>query len=109
MRCPGGDLLPAPNAIHLYYDLGETLASWAQVLRPGALAFICSGNMHNPKCPPENWIIDDTVAKVNEIAVDLGSREPAFAEYRPVLQDSALMARHGKLRDKVFVPVRPLD
>ena len=105
----GADVLTSTNAIHLYYDLDATLASWARVMRPGALAFICSGNMHNPHCPPENWIIDDTVAKVNEIAIDLVAREPAFAEYQPVLADSALMARHGKLRDKVFVPVRPLD
>jgi SAM-dependent methyltransferase len=109
MMSRGADVLTSTNAIHLYSNLGETLASWARVLRPGALAFICSGNMQNPHCPPENWIIDDTVAKVNEIAVDLVAREPAFEEYRPVLHDSALMARHGTLRDKVFVPVRPLD
>jgi hypothetical protein len=65
--------------------------------------------MHNPAAPPGNWIIDDTVAKVNEIAADLVATEPAFEEYRPALEDSARMARHGKLRDKVFVPVRPLD
>jgi SAM-dependent methyltransferase len=105
----GADVVTSTNAIHLYYNLDETLASWAQVLRPGGLAFVCSGNMHNPAAPAENWIIDDTVAKVNEIAAELVATEPAFEEYRPALEDSAQMARHSKLRDKVFVPVRPLE
>ena len=104
----GADVLTSTNAIHLYYDLDQTLASWARTLRPGGLAFICSGNMQNPDSPPENWIIDDTVAKVNEIAAALVASEPAFEEYRPALEDSAAMARHARLRDKVFVPVRPL-
>lgn len=109
MTARGADVLTSTNAIHLYYDLDDTLASWARVLRPGGLAFICSGNMQNPSCPPENWIIDDTVAKVNEIAAEVVASHAAFEEYRPALEDSGLMARHAKLRDKVFVPVRPLD
>jgi SAM-dependent methyltransferase len=102
-------VITSTNAIHLYYDLDETLASWARVLRPGGLVFICSGNMRNPNGRPGEWIIDETVAKVNEIAADLVRTEPAFAEYRPTLEDAALMSRHEKLREKVFVPVRPLD
>jgi SAM-dependent methyltransferase len=106
---PGADLLTSTNAIHLYYDLDDTLASWAQVLRPGGLAFVCSGNMHNPHAPAGNWIIDNTVAKVNEIAADVVTSHAAFEEYRPALEDSERMARHRRLRDKVFVPVRPLE
>jgi SAM-dependent methyltransferase len=103
------DVITSTNAIHLYYNLDETLASWARVLRPGGLVFICSGNMRNPNGRPGEWIIDETVAKVNEIAADLVRTEPAFAEYRQTLEDTALMSRHEKLREKVFVPVRPLD
>ncbi|HEX4060882.1 MAG TPA: methyltransferase [Streptosporangiaceae bacterium] len=106
---PGADLLTSTNAIHLYYDLDDTLTSWARVLRPGGLAFVCSGNMHNPAAPAENWIIDDTVAKVNEIAAEVVASHAAFEEYRATLDDSTLMTRHRQLRDKVFVPVRPLD
>jgi SAM-dependent methyltransferase len=105
----GADLLTSTNAIHLYYDLDDTLASWARVLRPGGLAFVCSGNMHNPQAPAGNWIIDNTVAKVNEIAADVVTTHAAFEEYRPTLADSELMGRHRRLRDKVFVPVRPLE
>ena len=103
------DIITSTNAIHLYYDLDETLTSWARVLRPGGLALVCSGNMHNPNGRPGEWIIDETVAKVNEIAADLVRTEPAFAEYRQTLEDTALMSRHEKLREKVFVPVRSLD
>jgi SAM-dependent methyltransferase len=105
----GADAITSTNAIHLYYDLDETLASWARMLRPGGLAFVCSGNMHNPNARPGEWIIDETVAKVNDIAAELVSAEPAFAQYRAALEDTALMSRHEKLREKVFVPVRPLD
>jgi SAM-dependent methyltransferase len=105
----GVDLLTSTNAIHLYYDLSQTLESWARILRPGAQAFICSANMRNPYHRPGDWIIDETVAKVNEIAVDVVRTEPAFEEYRATLNDASLMDRHTRLREKVFVPVRPLS
>jgi SAM-dependent methyltransferase len=105
----GADAITSTNAIHLYYDLDETLASWARVLRPGGLAFVCSGNMRNPQGRPDEWIIDETVARVNDIAAGIVRAEPAFAEYRGTLDDAALMARHARLREKVFVPVRPLE
>jgi SAM-dependent methyltransferase len=105
----GADAITSTNAIHLYSDLHETLASWARVLRPGGLAFVCSGNMRNPHGRPGEWIIDETVARVNDIAADIVRAEPAFAEYRETLDDAAVMAGHVKLREKVFVPVRPLE
>ena len=105
----GASAITSTNAIHLYYNLAETLASWARILQPGGLAFICSGNMRNPNGRAGEWIIDETVASVNEIAADLVRTEPAFAEYRQTLGDAALMARHEQLREKVFVPVRPLE
>jgi SAM-dependent methyltransferase len=105
----GASVVTSTNAIHLYHNLDETLASWARILRPGGLAFICSGNMRNPNGRPGEWIIDETVASVNEIAAEVVRTEPAFAEYRETLGDAALMDRHAMLREKVFVPVRPLD
>ena len=104
----GADAITSTNAIHLYYDLDETLASWARLLRPGGLAFICSGDMRDPHGRPDEWIIDETVASVDEITAGMVRAEPAFAAYRQTLEDADLMARHFKLREKVFVPVRPL-
>lgn len=105
----GVDLITSTNAIHLYYNLAETMESWAHVLRPGGLASVCSANLRNPGRRPGDWIIDETVAKVNEIAADLVTTEPVFEEYRAALADSEAMAKHTKLREKVFVPVRPLE
>ena len=105
----GADAITSTNAVHLYYDLDETLASWTRVLRLGGMAFVCSGNMRNPHARPGEWIIDETVARVNDIAAGIVRAEPAFAEYRQTLDDAVLMSRHEKLREKVFVPVRPLD
>jgi SAM-dependent methyltransferase len=105
----GADIITATNAIHLYYDLPDTLTSWTRVLNPGGLALICSANMHNPGARRGDWIIDETVAKVNEIVAELVLRDPAFEKYRPALEDPSVTAAHTKLREKVFVPVRPLE
>lgn len=105
----GADILTSTNAIHLYYNLDETLSSWYRVLRPGALALVGSANMRNPGRREGDWIIDETVARVNEVAAELVAREPAFEQYRETLENSERMAAHVKLREKVFVPVRPLD
>src|SRR3984885_14178144 len=88
----GADAITSTNAIHLYHDLDETLASWARLVRPGGLAFVCSGNMRNPNARPGEWIIDETVASVNDIAAGIVHAEPAFAEYRPTLDDPDLQA-----------------
>jgi ubiquinone/menaquinone biosynthesis C-methylase UbiE len=109
MLAHGADIVTATNAIHLYYDLPETLTSWTRILRPGGLALICSANMRNPNCRPGDWIIDETVAKVNDIVAELVLREPAFEQYRPALEDPAAVAAHRRMREKVFVPVRPLE
>jgi H+/Cl- antiporter ClcA/SAM-dependent methyltransferase len=105
----GADVITSTNAIHLYHNLAETLQSWARVLRPGGLTFTGSANLRNPLRRPGDWIIDETVAKVNEIAAEVVASEPAFERYRETLEDSEAMAGHARLREKVFVPVRPLD
>ncbi|MGH3758650.1 class I SAM-dependent methyltransferase [Actinophytocola sp.] len=105
----GVDVLTSTNAIHLYGDLTATLESWSRAMRPGGMVFVGSANIRNPNGRPGDWIIDETVAAVNEIAATLVRREPAFERYRDVLDDSGRMAKHTRLREKVFVPVRPLE
>ena len=46
------DAIASTNAVHLYYDLGDTLRSWLGALRPGGRAFVQSGNILNPDAPP---------------------------------------------------------
>ncbi|HSF07709.1 MAG TPA: class I SAM-dependent methyltransferase [Methylomirabilota bacterium] len=103
------DAIASTNAIHLYLDLGETLASWARVLRPGGRAFVQSGNIRNPQARPTEWILDETVWAIHEIATGLVRNDPRYAAYRPLLDDEARMQAHVAHRDRVFLPVRPLD
>ncbi len=104
----GLDGLISTNAVHLYYDLPDTVASWVRCLRPGARLFVQSGNIRNPSAEPGTWIIDETVEAIHGIAVDLVREDPAWSAYRRVLTDDARMAQYAALRAKYFLPVRPL-
>jgi SAM-dependent methyltransferase len=96
------------NAVHLYYDLGDTLRSWHGALRPGGRAFVQSGNIANPDAAPGTWIIDSTVDHIDAVARTLVGERPEYARFRPSLDDSARMAKYAALREKFFLPVRPL-
>ena len=102
------DALVSTNAIHLYYDLPDTVASWVRVLRPGAAVLVQSGNIRNPDAPAGTWIIDETVEAIHDLAVELVRSDPTWTAYRAGLDDAARMARHAELRRKYFLPVRPL-
>jgi ubiquinone/menaquinone biosynthesis C-methylase UbiE len=103
------DAIASTNAIHLYRDLPETLASWARVLRPGGRAFVQSGNIRNPQARPSEWILDETVWAIHEVATGLVRNDPRYAAYRPLLDDEPRMRAHVAYRDQVFLPVRPLE
>jgi SAM-dependent methyltransferase len=105
----GVDAIASTNAIHLYLDLPATLASWAAVLRPGGRAFVQSGNIRNPQARSSEWILDETVWTVHEIATGLVRNDLRYAAYRPLLDDEPRMQAHLAYRDRVFLPVRPLD
>lgn len=102
------DHLVSTNAIHLYDQLDETLASWSRVLRPGGRVRINSGNMRNPRAGESEWIIDETVYVVHEVATGLVRTDPRWAAYRDVLDDEEKMAAYLAWRDRVFLAPRPL-
>lgn len=105
----GIDAIASTNAIHLYHDLVETLASWRGVVRPTARVFAQSGNIDNPDCGGNEWIIDETVEAIHEAAVEIVKEDPRFADYRDALEDEEFMSAHAALRTRYFLPVRPLD
>jgi SAM-dependent methyltransferase len=105
----GVDAVSSTNAIHLYYDLEDTLRSWHDLLRPGRRAFVQSGNIGVAELPTGTWIIDETVDAIHAAAVELVRGEEAYAPYRRVLDDPERMAAHEALRRKFFLPVRPLQ
>ena len=102
------DALASTNAIHLYMDLPGTVASWARVLKPGGRVFVQSGNIRNPSAKPSEWVLDETVWAIHEVAVGLVRNDARYAAYRSVLDDEARMAAYMAYRDRVFLPVRPL-
>lgn len=99
------DAIASTNAIHLYYDLKDTLKSWTRILRPKGRIFIQSGNIRNPSARPGEWIIDETVEALHRAAQEIVKTDPRYADYRTRLQDT----RYDALRRKYFLPVRPLD
>jgi SAM-dependent methyltransferase len=103
------DVITSTNAIHLYRGLAETLGSWARVLRPGGRAFVQSGNLRNPQSRPSEWILDETVYAIHEVALGLVRNDARYAAYRPLLDDETRLSAHVAFRDQVFLPVRPLD
>jgi SAM-dependent methyltransferase len=103
------DAIASTNAIHLYRDLPETLTSWARALRGGGRVFVQSGNIRNPQARSSEWILDETVWAIHEVAMGLVRNDPRYAAYRPLLDDEARMQAHVAYRDQVFLPVRPLE
>lgn len=105
----GADVVVSTNAIHLYYDLPETVASWRRVIRNGGRLLVQSGNVRNPEAPEGAWIIDETVGHIHRAAVELVGLDDRWTRFRPFLEDEEHMAAHRTLREKVFLPVRDLD
>jgi SAM-dependent methyltransferase len=104
----GVDGIASTNAIHLYYNLEDTLRSWFGAIRPGGHVFVQSGNIENPSRSEDEWIIDNTVHAIHERAVEL-VRAGAFPAYRETIDVLTRMAQYDRLRSKYFLPVRPLD
>ena len=78
----GVDAIAAVNAIHLYPDLDEVASAWVRALKPGGKVFINSGNLRNPSAKPGEWILDETVWVINDLAESLVRSDPEYAQYR---------------------------
>jgi SAM-dependent methyltransferase len=109
MLTRGVDVIVAVNAIHLYPDLDEVAAAWVRALKPRGKVFINSGNLRNPRAAAGEWILDETVWVINDIAEGIVRSEPEYAKYRPVLDNAERMKAHGEHRDRVFLKPRPLE
>ena len=106
---PGANALVSTNAIHLYDDLDATLRGWSRVLHAGGRVRINSGNIRNPRAGEAEWIIDETVYVVHEVATGLVRNEERWAAYRDVLDEPERLAAYLARRDRVFLAPRPLD
>jgi SAM-dependent methyltransferase len=98
----------AANAIHLYPDLDEVAQAWVRALRPRGRVFINSGNLRNPRAKPGEWILDETVWVIDDLAESLVRSDPRYESYRGALDDPERMRAHRAHRDRVFLRPRPL-
>lgn len=105
----GVDGLISTNAVHLYFDLAETVRAWKSILKPSGRVFVQSGNIRNPEMPDDEWIIDETVDVIHARAMDIVREDDRYARYRDALGDAGHMSAHDDLRRKYFLPVRPLE
>ena len=80
-----------------------------RALRPGGGVFINSGNIRNPRAKPAEWILDETVWVINDLAEGLVRSDPQYVHYREAVDDVERMKAHAEYRDRVFVAPRPLD
>ena len=102
------DVITSTNAIHLYYDLEDTLRSWVEALAPGGRVFVNSGNVRNPSARPNEWILDETVYVIHEVATGIVRTDPRYEAYRLALDDWERIDQHLAFRDRVFLAPRPL-
>jgi SAM-dependent methyltransferase len=100
----GVDQIASTNAIHLYYDLDETLRSWRAILRRGGRVHVQSGNIGVADLAEGAWIIDETVEAISAAAERLVRADGRWAAHRERIGDP----RYEALRRKFFLPVRPL-
>lgn len=103
------DAVVSTNAVHLYYDLDDTFASWARCLRPGGRALVQSGNIARDAPTEGSWIIDDTVHAIHRAALDVAREDEAYAAYRTIVNDPDRLAPYDRYREKIFLPARPLS
>jgi SAM-dependent methyltransferase len=104
----GVEAIVAANAIHLYPDLDEVAQAWVRALRPGGRVFVNSGNLRNPRAQPGEWILDETVWVIDDLAESLVRSDPRYESYRGALDDPERMRAHRAHRDRVFLRPRPL-
>lgn len=103
------EALASTNAIHLYFDLADTVRAWREVLKPNGQVFIQSGNIRHPEMGETDWLIDETVHVIHETAREIVLEDSSYEAYRDVLTDTDYVEAHDTLRKKYFLPVRSLE
>ena len=84
------DIISSTNAIHLYYNLKETPEPWKKILHLED-EFISNRVILKTLRLQKILIIDESVIKINEAAVDIVSKDDRFSKYRPHLDDKGYM------------------
>lgn len=103
------DGIVCSNAVHLYPNIGDTIKSWYNILVKGGKLLINSGNILNPNMDSSSVLIDQTVNDIAKISYDIVTNDPKYSKYVDLIQNFEYINKHDKLRDKYFLPIRPID
>ena len=79
-----------------------------RALKPGGRVFINSGNLRNPRAEAGEWILDETVWVINDLAESLVRSDPSTRSTGRSLDDAERMRAARQHRDRVFLKPRPL-
>ena len=71
--------------------------------------FVNSGNLRNPRAKPGEWILDETVWVINDLAESLVRSDPQLRAVPRGARRPGADAAHHAHRDRVFLQPRPLE
>jgi ubiquinone/menaquinone biosynthesis C-methylase UbiE len=97
------------NAIHLYPTISDTIKSWNKLLVKGGKLLINSGNIYNPLMGADTKLIDQTVNEISKLSFDIVKENPKYFKYINLMEDFEYINKHNTLRDKYFLPIRPIN
>jgi SAM-dependent methyltransferase len=103
------DGIVCTNAIHLYPTIDDTIKSWNDILVKGGKLLINSGNIYNPLMGEETKLIDQTVNEISKLSFDIVKDNPKYFKYVDLINDFDYINKHNVLRDKYFLPIRPIN
>ena len=100
------DHVISANTFHLVPDIDETFKGIADALKENCMFAFQSGNITRDSRPKGALMVDDSVKRVHEIALDIVRNDPKFAEYKKDL-DERIKANESQ-RKFVFPDPRPI-
>ena len=95
------------NTVHLIPDIDETFKGIADALKEDGDFTFESGNVTRSNRPEGALMVDDTVKRVHDIALDIVRRDSRFASYRKYLD--AMIKMSEPQRKLVFPDPRPIE
>jgi SAM-dependent methyltransferase len=103
------DGIVCANAIHLYPTIKDTIKSWYNILVKGGKLLINSGNILNPLKDSDSTLIDQTINEIAKVSYDIVRNNPKYSKYVDLIGNFDYINKHDNLRDKYFLPIRPID
>jgi len=101
------DKVFSANTVHLIPNIDEVFRGINEAMKPGGIFAFQSGNID--RIDRENGIlmVDDTIARVHDIAIDLVKKDDRFASYRNSIEKR--VSEEAAQRKFVFPTPRPVD